>query len=174
MFEMASDFIRHNKPEFEVVAGYLSPVSDAYGKVGLAPSHHRVNMCLAAAQQSPWIMVDPYETENRDENGRPVYVPTAQVLKHFDHEINNVLGGIGTSDGQKKRARISLLAGADVALSMGEPGLWSSSDLEVILGIYGAFIVERSGTDLVEALSTLPQYENNIWIVKFGYPSDLR
>lgn len=112
MFEMALDYVRHEKPEFEVVAGYLSPVSDAYGKVGLAPSSHRVNMCRAAVQHSPWIMVDPFEAENRDEKGDPVYVPTARVLRHFDHEINTVLGGIEGADGKRKRARISLLAGA--------------------------------------------------------------
>jgi hypothetical protein len=57
---------------------------------------------------------------------------------------------------------------------MGEPGLWSPTDLEVILGHYGAFIVERSGTDMHEALATLRQFEENIWIVRFGNPSDLR
>jgi nicotinamide mononucleotide adenylyltransferase len=69
---------------------------------------------------------------------------------------------------------IAVALGADVALSMGEPGLWSPADLEVILGNYGAFIVERSGTDIHEALATLRQYEDNIWIVRFGNPSDLR
>lgn len=40
MFEMASDFVRFNT-DFEVVGGFLSPVSDAYKKVGLAPAYHR-------------------------------------------------------------------------------------------------------------------------------------
>jgi nicotinamide mononucleotide adenylyltransferase len=119
MFEMASDYVRHNLPEFEVVAGYLSPVSDAYGKVGLAPCHHRVNMCRAAAQQSPWIMVDPFEAQNRDADGKFLYVPTAQVLRHFDHEINTVLGGIEGPDGQKRRARITLLAGRSIPVLPG-------------------------------------------------------
>jgi nicotinamide mononucleotide adenylyltransferase len=40
MFEMASDFVRlHTR--FEVVGGYLSPVSDAYKKAGLAVAEHR-------------------------------------------------------------------------------------------------------------------------------------
>ena len=56
-------------------------------------------------------MVDPYETVNCDENGVPQYVPTAKVLRHFDHEINTVLGGIEGADGQMKKARIALLAG---------------------------------------------------------------
>lgn len=40
MFEMAADFSRFNT-EFEVMGGYLSPVSDAYKKAGLASSEHR-------------------------------------------------------------------------------------------------------------------------------------
>ena len=34
MFEMAADFAKYNT-EFEVVGGYLSPVSDAYRKAGM-------------------------------------------------------------------------------------------------------------------------------------------
>ena len=96
-----------------------SQVSDAYKKVGLAPGYHRVNMCSRAVEQSSWLMVDPYETVNCDENGVPQYVPTAKVLRHFDHEINAVLGGIEGADGQMRKARIALLAGADLVMSMG-------------------------------------------------------
>ncbi|KAK4643618.1 Nicotinamide/nicotinic acid mononucleotide adenylyltransferase 1 [Podospora bellae-mahoneyi] len=164
MFEMASDFVRFNT-DFEVCAGYLSPVSDAYKKAGLAPGRHRVEMCSRAIESSPWLMVDPFETVNCNEKGEPEYVPTAKVLRHFDHEINTVLGGIEGTDGKMHKAKIALLAGADLVMSMGEPGLWSPIDLGVILGQYGAFIVERSGTDIELALSTLKQYENNIWVI---------
>lgn len=40
MFVMAADYVKHNT-EFEMVGGYLSPVSDAYKKQGLAPAEHR-------------------------------------------------------------------------------------------------------------------------------------
>jgi len=172
MFEMASDFVRFNT-NFEVCAGYLSPVSDAYKKVGLAPGHHRVTMCSRAVEQSPWLMVDPFETVNCDSQGEPKYVPTAQVLRHFDYEINTVLGGIEGTDGKRRKARIALLAGADLVMSMGEPGLWSPTDLDVILGQYGAFIIERSGTDVDEALSTLRQYESNIWVISQVIQNDI-
>ncbi|KAK3349356.1 hypothetical protein B0T25DRAFT_240081 [Lasiosphaeria hispida] len=172
MFEMASDFVRFNT-DFEVCAGYLSPVSDAYKKVGLAPGQHRVNMCSRAVEQSTWLMVDPFETVNCDRDGQPKYVPTAQVLRHFDHEINSVLGGIEGVDGVKRKARIALLAGADLVMSMGEPGLWSPADLNVILGQYGAFIVERSGTDVDEALASLRQYESNIWVISQVIQNDI-
>lgn len=172
MFEMASDFVRFNT-DFEVCGGYLSPVSDAYKKAGLAPGHHRVNMCSRAVEQSTWLMVDPFETVNCDSNGEPRYVPTAQVLRHFDHEINTVLGGIEGTDGQRRKARIALLAGADLIMSMGEPGLWAPTDLDVILGQYGAFIIERSGTDVDEALASLRQYEPNIWVISQVIQNDI-
>ncbi|KAK3331995.1 hypothetical protein B0T22DRAFT_289148 [Podospora appendiculata] len=172
MFEMASDFVRFNT-DFEVCAGYLSPVSDAYKKAGLAPGNHRVEMCSRAVDQSPWLMVDPFETVKCNKDGQPEYVPTAQVLRHFDHEINTVLGGIEGTDGKMHKARIALLAGADLVMSMGEPGLWSPADLDVILGSYGAFIVERSGTDVDEALASLRQYENNIWVISQVIQNDI-
>ena len=34
MFEMAADYAKYNT-EFEVIGGYLSPVSDAYRKAGM-------------------------------------------------------------------------------------------------------------------------------------------
>jgi nicotinamide mononucleotide adenylyltransferase len=40
IFEMASDFVTFNTT-FEVVGGYFSPVSDAYGKLGLESAEHR-------------------------------------------------------------------------------------------------------------------------------------
>ncbi|KAM7204924.1 hypothetical protein V8F20_003386 [Naviculisporaceae sp. PSN 640] len=172
MFEMASDFVRFNT-DFEVCAGYLSPVSDAYKKAGLAAGHDRVNMCSSAVAQSSWLMVDPFETVNCNKDGEPEYVPTAQVLRHFDHEINTVLGGIEGVDGTMRKARIALLAGADLVMSMGEPGLWSPTDLDVILGSYGAFIIERSGTDVDEALASLRQYENNIWVISQVIQNDI-
>ena len=45
-------------------------------------------------------------------------------------------------------------------------GVWSSDDLNHILRTYGAFIVERQGTDIDDALSTLKDYENNIFLIK--------
>ncbi|KAK1772933.1 putative nicotinamide mononucleotide adenylyltransferase [Phialemonium atrogriseum] len=156
---MASDFVRFNT-DFEVSGGYLSPVSDGYKKVGLAAGYHRVNMCVAAIEQSSWLMVDPFETSVRNSKGEPQYVPTACVLAHIDHEINDVLGGVSG-----KRARICLLAGSDLIQTMSTPNLWSSADLDIILSHYGCFIIERSGTDIEEALAALRQYEDNIWLI---------
>lgn len=40
MFEMAKDYVRQNT-DFEIVGGYLSPVSDQYKKPGLLAGRHR-------------------------------------------------------------------------------------------------------------------------------------
>ena len=40
MFEMAVDYARQNT-DFEIMGGYLSPVSDMYKKPGLLSAEHR-------------------------------------------------------------------------------------------------------------------------------------
>ena len=105
-------------------------------------------------------MVDSWEAEQKE------YQPTALVLDHFDKEINTVRGGIETEDGNKKAVRIALLAGADLIQTMSTPGVWSPKDLDHILGKFGTFIVERSGTDIDEALSSLHQWKDNIYVIQ--------
>ncbi|KAI0839832.1 Nucleotidylyl transferase [Hypoxylon sp. FL0890] len=160
MFEMANDYARINT-SYEVVGGYLSPVSDAYKKAGLAEARHRVRMCeLAAEETSSWLMVDPWEAL------QPDYMPTAKVLDHFEYEINHVLNGILAADGEtRKPVKIMLLAGADLIGTMSTPGVWAEKDLDHILGNFGAMIVERSGTDMDEALANLKQWEDNIHVI---------
>lgn len=141
MFEMAADFARFNS-NFEVCGAYLSAVGDAYKKNGLAKAEHRINMCNLAVEQSSWISVDPWEALHEE------YLETAKVLDHFEHEINVVRGGIETANGEKKKARIALLAGADLIQTMSTPGVWAAKDIDYILSNFGAFIVEVSFQDI--------------------------
>ncbi|EER23701.1 hypothetical protein D8B26_001833 [Coccidioides posadasii str. Silveira] len=160
MFEMAADYVKFST-KFELIGGYLSPVSDAYRKAGLASARHRIAMCqLAVDQTSNWLMVDPWEALQKD------YSPTAKVLDHFDHEINTVHGGIDIGDGTRRPVRIALLAGADLIHTMSTPGVWSEEDLDHILGRYGTFIVERSGTDIDEAIAGLLPWKDNIYVIQ--------
>ena len=46
MFVMAADYVKFST-EFEIVGGYLSPVSDAYRKAGLASADHRYGFSLS-------------------------------------------------------------------------------------------------------------------------------
>lgn len=160
MFEMAFDHA--TAQGFEIIGGYLSPVGDAYKKSGLASSNHRIRMCeMAANQTSNWIMVDPWEALKSD------YTPTAMVLDHFDEEINGKLGGVETENGEKRKVRIALLAGSDLISTMAEPGVWGQEDLDHILGDYGAFIIERSGSKADKAVEFIPQkYHRNIHIIR--------
>lgn len=82
-----------------------------------------VDMCnIAAERDSSWLMVDTWEAFQ-------AYQRTAVVLDHFDHEINDVLGGVQTADGEHRRVRVKLLAGSDLIGTMSEPGVWSEEDV---------------------------------------------
>lgn len=99
---MAQDHFKERN-EYELLAGYYSPVSDAYMKEGLAKAKHRVKMCtLAVESTSDWLMVDSWESRQK------TYQRTAIVLDHFDHELNEVTGGILTSTGMYIICRLTL------------------------------------------------------------------
>lgn len=122
MFEEAADYCQF-ETDFEVVGGFFSPVGDAYKKAGLASAHHRIKMTRIAVQDSSaWIGVDPWEPLHKE------YLPTVKVLDHFDHELNNVMGGIETATGEKKRIQVALLAGADLIQTMSTPGMLPKLD----------------------------------------------
>ncbi|KNE67972.1 nicotinate (nicotinamide) nucleotide adenylyltransferase [Allomyces macrogynus ATCC 38327] len=162
MFEMAIDYLREDA-RFEVLGGYFSPVNDAYGKPGLAPASHRVAMCRLAVAPSEWLMVDPWEA------AQPAYMRSADVLDHFDHELNTVRGGVELPDGTRRAVRIMLLAGGDLIESFGTPNLWAEADLHRIMGEYGCVIVERTGTDVwgfLLAHDILYEHRRNVFVVK--------
>lgn len=118
-------------------------------------------MCqLAIDKASDLLMVDPWEAEKSE------YQPTARVLDHFHHEINVVRKGIDAGNGERKQVRIALLAGADLIQTMSTPNVWSEKDIDYILGQFGTFIVERAGTDVDEALASLQQYRDNIYVIQ--------
>ncbi|KAF4595912.1 nicotinamide mononucleotide adenylyl transferase [Ophiocordyceps camponoti-floridani] len=166
MFPMARDHCRNEG--FEVIGGYFSLVSDAYKKKGLAPACHRLRMCeLAAENTSNWLMVDPWEAEHT------TYIPTARVLDHFEYEINHVMGGVECSDGTRKRAKIVLLAGADLIQTISNPDVWDARDVDHILGDFGVFVLERTGTELDSALASLKQWEKNIHVIRQVVTNDI-
>ncbi|RPA93166.1 Nucleotidylyl transferase [Choiromyces venosus 120613-1] len=159
---MAVDHVRQNTSDtYEVVGGYLSPVSDRYNKAGLASATHRVRMCeLACEQTSDWLMVDPWEAIQKE------YQPTAVVLNHITTSVNDQLGGISISsepDAPKKPAQVALLGGSDLLQTMSQPGVWSLDDLDLIIGSHGIFVIERSGSNVSDALAPL-----NEWSEKMG------
>ncbi|RSM04705.1 hypothetical protein CEP52_006640 [Fusarium oligoseptatum] len=137
-------------------------------KQGLAPAHHRIEMCkLAAEGEYDWLTVDPWEAKS------PTTIPTAQVLDHVDYEINEVMGGIECEDRTKRPAKIVLLAGLDLVQTMSTPGIWEKSDLDHILGRYGLFALERRGTETEPALASLKQWRHNIHILRKHVTEDI-
>lgn len=105
-------------------------------------------MCeLACDQTSNWLMVDPWEAI------QPEYQPTAVVLDHIACEINAILAPTC-----RKPARVMLLGGSDLLQTMSQPGVWSLSDLDHILGTYGIFVIERSGSVVADALALLREW----------------
>lgn len=92
-------------------------------------------------------MVDPWEAI------QPEYQPTAVVLDHIAYEINAVLAPTC-----RKPVRVMLLGGSDLLQTMSQPGIWSLSDLDHILGTYGIFVIERSGSVVADALALLGEW----------------
>jgi nicotinamide mononucleotide adenylyltransferase len=56
---------------------------------------------------------------------------------------------------------------------MSQPGLWSSCDIEHILNNYGAFVLERAGTDIDEALVSLKQWKDKIYCIPQVIPNEI-
>jgi len=75
-----------------VCGAYMSPVSDAYGKPGLAPAAHRVDMCRGAARASQRVMVDEWEA-TRLEYTRTLQAGGESGKSGWHHQ----LGGRGDS-----------------------------------------------------------------------------
>lgn len=54
---------------------------------------------------------------------------------------------------------------------MSTPGVWDEKDLDHILGNYGVFALERTGTEIDSTLSELKQWEKNIHVIRQVSPS---
>lgn len=114
---MARDHL--NQGAFDVVGGFASPVSDGYGKKGLASIEHRLAMVDAALQSSSWVAVDAWEGRNAE------WTPTVAVLRHFQRQVDQFVGAC--PDG--RRVRIMLLCGSDLLDSFNTPNLWAQQDM---------------------------------------------
>lgn len=54
ILEIARDYLNDDE-RFEVIGGFISPVSDGYAKKDLAPASHRCRMAELAVRGSDWI-----------------------------------------------------------------------------------------------------------------------
>lgn len=128
--EMARDYLRLARnivPPIQVIGGYMSPTSDAYGKVGLASSQHRLEMCRLALKDdsNPWISVDCWEAL------QPVFIPTVRVLEHLEEELQRkgIVLNLHEISNLGINARPIFLCGADLVRAFQDYALWERTDV---------------------------------------------
>ncbi|XP_065071291.1 nicotinamide/nicotinic acid mononucleotide adenylyltransferase 1-like [Rhopilema esculentum] len=161
LFELARDAL--NKTGiFEVIAGIISPVNDAYNKEGLIHSRHRIEMVRSATQGSDWLRVDDWEAKQSEwQRTRLVLDNAKEKLSKGEPPYTNLrLNGCS--------AKIKLLCGADMLESFSVPDLWSTDDMETIAGDYGMVVITREGSNperFVNATELLRRRKDSIHIV---------
>lgn len=149
MFQLAKEHLESKG--VEVVGGVISPVNDKYGKQGLVPQKHRVEMVKLAIQTSNWIRISEWETL-QDE-----WTKTKNVLQHHQNALKALLKIIGENTSKKvlpswipenvdKETKIKLLLGADLLESFAVSGLWDKNDIKAILS-NGVVVVGRQGSE---------------------------
>jgi nicotinamide mononucleotide adenylyltransferase len=79
---------------------------------GLAPAEHRIRLCQLATQDSPFVMVDPWEATQSS------YQRTLTVLSRVEAAVNS------RTFAAEEKVRVMLLCGADLLESMTKPGVW--------------------------------------------------
>ena len=122
IFETARDFFVESKDslKIDIIGGFVSPVHEAYGKKGLAPMPDRIEMVKRALDSSDWVSCDEWETKQKD------WTRTRLSLDRMHSEVNK-----GNTSGRD--IKVMLLCGADILDSMVTPGVWTESDLHVLL-----------------------------------------
>jgi len=175
LFEQAKDYA--NIHGFNVVGGYISPVSDAYKKKGLISAIHRAKMCELAVESSDWIMIDKWESSQKE------YQTTLPVLEHFSACLNsqrNLKKGEENNNDKSKQkeenVQVKLVCGGDLLESMNTPGVWAPEDIRDIVSKYGIFVLERTGTDIAAVVynnDILFKYQTNIHIMKQTITNDI-
>jgi len=160
LFEMSKDYFEENG--FEVLGGYLSPVSSGYGKAGLLTNQQRLDMSRLGVASSDWLMVDDWETTF------PSWTRTYLVLKHFSKELNK--------NNKGKPIRTALVCGSDLLDSFSTPGLWSPEDVKGIMKEHGLACVTREGSNpesIVWNNDLLYNLKSDIHVIRQYIPNDV-
>ena len=126
MFEVARDHLVRTLG-YKTVAGVISPVSDHYGKAGLAHAVHRVEMCRLATKDSDWITVDPWESQQGQ------YTNTVPVLEKLS---------------TRHQGDVFFLAGSDLVNTFKNEALWTPAEIDLLLNRFRTIVVERDASPL--------------------------
>lgn len=132
-----------------VVKGVISPANDHYWKKGLISSAHRVAMCKEAVKTSDWIVVDDWESQQKE------YVRTYNVLAHE----RSLYGD---------KYDIYFICADDLLPNMADPKCWDQALLEKIVNEFGMVIMKRvfsECADKVQAHPVLSKHTNHIFII---------
>ena len=152
MFEGAKHRLADVHPDVKVVGGYLSPVNDAYGKVGLLDFQTRAAMCNAALADNAWISVDCWEGMQSE------YQRSYIVLSHLVKEAREYYSSTATTDIQRALAadlRMYFVCGGDLFESFYKPRCWKLHLLEKIFTDFHLCVIARVGSeDPIEVMKT--------------------
>ncbi|KAG7457061.1 hypothetical protein MATL_G00242550 [Megalops atlanticus] len=171
LFELARDHM-HQTGQFQVVGGIVSPVSDVYGKQGLAPARHRVAMARLALRSSDWITVDDWESQQAD------WTETVVTMRHHysrilrQYQQNTGTGGAPPPDPRPPDGaapQLKLLCGADFLDTFRAPGLWRPEHVAEVAGRFGLVCVSRGSLQpdrAVHECDTLSRHRANIFLVR--------
>ncbi|KAL4231680.1 Nicotinamide/nicotinic acid mononucleotide adenylyltransferase 1 [Mactra antiquata] len=196
LFEIARDELQR-AGKYDVIAGIMSPVSDAYKKKDLAPATQRCDMVKLALKTSRWVRLDTWESE------QPQWSTTVKVLRHhktiLDNQSNttikctpskkrkkdmknedNIEKGSPTisnnKDTCKDNVQLKLLCGGDLLESFAVPGLWAEEDIEEIITNYGLVCITRHGSDprkFIYDSDVLTRLQDHITIVTEWIQQDI-
>lgn len=152
MFELAKDYLNESYPSVKLNAGIISPVSDGYGKSDLVDGNHRRKMCELAVSDDSWVQIGMWELE------QPEWMPTVQVLKHYQENLS----------AKNVADRTMLLCGADFLHSFSTKGLWLESDVRTIIQQHGIIVVSRPTHDvnkIINSSSLVSELRSHIHVV---------
>ncbi|MFH4975736.1 hypothetical protein AB6A40_002445 [Gnathostoma spinigerum] len=161
MFERAKDYLERIVG-YSVVEGVISPIADTMECVDLLSAKHRIKMAKLAVQDSSWIRVDDWESEQGDT------VQTVQVLQHLREVLAHKY------DMDKEDVQPMLLCGGDVVESIAqmdksEVDFSDTDSMANILRDFGLVVVARANTDPMKAIYSmdlLRQNQRNIHVIE--------
>ncbi|CAL1353905.1 unnamed protein product [Linum trigynum] len=177
MFELARDALQMGG--YRVIAGYMSPVTDAYSKPfrfialsslllpsmdGLARAEHRLRMCNLACESSAFIMVDQWEAN------QSTYQRSLTVLRRIESVF------IDQVPISRESLKVMLVCGADLLQSFSIPGVWIPVQVRTICRDYGIACIHREELDIdriIAANEILNQNKDNIKPVTEPVPNTI-
>ncbi len=155
MLENARDHLQLTRPDLTIVGGFISPVGDAYEKKGLIAAHHRVAMAHLALNDSSWVHVDSWESQ------QPTFQRTLIILKRIQQQL--------IKHYKRNDVRVLLVCGTDLLESFNIPDLWSTEDQhELTSDDFGIVLVQRKALDVTSVIiknDILWKNQKNIFVV---------